>query len=123
MRLIVFAAPRGSPQHHPVRRPIACPAEPLRVDEGFQIIDRMPVDALPILRQVTRHAAQNVRGQMRYRDPRQYQKARVVGEITDVPPPRLPVPADETVPAGQMPRRRTPGQTCYWPPLGPYQIL
>src|ERR1035437_9984672 len=99
MRLIVFAAPRGSPQHHPVRRPIACPAESFRIDEGFQKIDRVPVDALPILRYLAGHAAEDVRGRVRPLAPGQNKKARVGGEEADFAPPRLAAPADEAVPA------------------------
>src|ERR1035441_5889879 len=101
MRLIVFAAPRGSSQHLPVRRPITGPAESFRVDEGFQKIDRVPVDPLPILRDLAAHAAEDVGSQVRDSDPRQNQKARVVGEESDVAPPCLAVPADEAVPARQ----------------------
>src|SRR5664279_1100518 len=108
MRLIVFAATCGSSQHHPVRRPITGPAESFRVDEGFQKIDRVPVDALPILRDLPGHAAEDVRCQVRDSNPRQNQKARVVGEEADVAPPCLAAPADEAVPARQVPWRRTP---------------
>src|ERR1017187_4977708 len=110
MRLVVFTAPRGSSQHYPVRRPITGPAESFRVDEGFQKIDRVPVDAFPILRDLPGHAAQDVRSQVRDSDPWQNQKARVVGEEADVAPPSLAVPADEAVPARQVPRRRTPAR-------------
>src|SRR6266852_1929887 len=95
MRLIVFTTPGGPPQHHPVRRPIAGPAEAFRIDEGFQKIDRVPVDALPILRDLAGHAAEDMRRQVRYSDPGQNQKARVVGEKANVAPPRLAAPADE----------------------------
>ena len=52
-------------------------------------IDRMPVDALPILRDLPGHAAENVRRQMRHFDPRQNQKACVVSDEADVAPPRF----------------------------------
>src|ERR1035438_5921714 len=84
MRLIVFATPCGSSQHHPVRRSIACPAESFWIDEGFQQIDRVSVAALPILRDLAGHATEDVRSQVRDRDPRQNQKPRVVGEEADI---------------------------------------
>src|SRR5260370_9421437 len=123
VRPIVFAAPRGLPQPQPVRRPIAGPAESFRIDEGFQKIDRMPVDALPILRDLAGHATEDMRCQVRYSDPGQNQKARVVGEKTNVAPPRLAAPADDAVPTRQGPRRRTPRQTGHRPSLCPHQIL
>src|ERR1019366_6324524 len=87
MRLIVFFAPPGSSPPLPVRLPLTGPAAPFRVDEGFQKIDRVPVDALPILRDLAAHAAEDVGSQVRDSDPRQNQKARVVGEESDVAPP------------------------------------
>src|SRR5664279_4879602 len=84
MRLIVFTAPCGSSQYCPVRRPIAGSAEPFRVNEGFQKIDRVPVDAFPVLRDLAGHATQDMRGQVRNSDPRQNQKPSVVGEEADV---------------------------------------
>src|SRR5260370_3052135 len=94
MALIVFAAPRGSPQHHPVRRPIACPTESSRIDEGFQKIDRVPVDALPILRDLVGHAAEDMLRQVRYRDPGQHQNAPGVDEKTHLPSPCPATPTD-----------------------------
>src|ERR1035437_8870427 len=116
MRLVVFTAPRGSSQHYPVRRPITGPAESFRVDEGFQKIDRVPVDAFPILRDLAGHAAEDVRSQVRDSDPRQNQNGGVVGEESVVAPPSRPPPADEAIPAGEVPRRRTPRQTRQRPP-------
>src|ERR1039457_7607839 len=86
MRLIVFAAPGGPPQHHPVRRPIAGPSEAFRIDEGFQKVDRVSVDVLPILRDLAGHSTEDMRCQVRYSDPGQNQKACVVGEKTAVAP-------------------------------------
>src|SRR5260370_26990376 len=123
MCLIVFAAPRGSPQYHPVRRPITGPAKSLRIDEGFQKIDRVPVGAFPILRNLAGHAAEDVRRQMRDSDPRPNQKARVVGEESDGASPGLAPPAGEVVPPRQVPPRRTPRPPGHRPPLPPHRIL
>src|SRR5260370_22214744 len=108
MCLIVFAAPRGSPQYHPVRRPITGPAKSLRIDEGFQKIDRVPVGAFPILRNLAGHAAEDVRRQVRDSDPRPNQKTRVVGAQSAVASPCLAPPADEAVPPRQVPRAPPP---------------
>src|ERR1039458_349724 len=62
-------------------------------------------------------------GQVRHRDPGQNQKARIIGEETDVAPPCFCIPADETVAAAQVPRCRTPGQTGNRPSLSPQNIL
>jgi hypothetical protein len=59
----------------------------------------------------------------RHFDPRENQKTCVVGEVSDVAPPRLAAPADEPVAARQVPRRRTPCQTRHRSPLCPHQIL
>ena len=83
----------------------------------------MPVDVLPIPRDLASHAAEDMRRQVRYRDPGQNQKARVVGEKANVAPPRLATPADEAVAARQVSRRRTPRQTGHRSPLCPHQIL
>src|SRR5260370_16759227 len=87
MCLIVFAAPRGSPQYHPVRRPITGPAKSLRIDEGFQKIDRVPVGAFPILRNLAGHAPEDERPQMRNYDPRQNQNSPFVSDQSDVTSP------------------------------------
>src|ERR1017187_5230180 len=50
-------------------------------------------------------------------------RTRIIGEKTDVAPPRFGIPADETVAAAQVPRRRTPGQTGNRPSLSPQNIL
>ena len=62
--VIVFAAAGRVPQQHPVGCAVAGPAESFRVDESFQVIDRVPVEALPILRDPAGHATQDVRCQM-----------------------------------------------------------
>src|ERR1035438_7613432 len=77
VRLVVLAASRGAPQQHPVRRPVTGPAKPFRIHEGLQKIDRVPIDALPVLRQPLGDAAENVRGQVRHRHPGQNREATV----------------------------------------------
>src|SRR5664279_5250130 len=56
-------------------------------------------------------------------DPGQDQKARVVGDKTDVPSPGFRTPADVAVTAAQMSRCRTPRQTRYRTTLRPTNIL
>jgi len=48
----------------PVGRAITCPAKTRRIEEGFQPINRMCVEPLPVLRNKLGHATQNVRGQV-----------------------------------------------------------
>src|SRR5579864_7063348 len=60
---------------------------------------------------------------MRDPNPRQNQKARVVGHQANVAPARRCAPADEAVAAAQMARRRTPRQACDRSALCPDQIL
>src|ERR1035437_5485357 len=116
MRPSVFAAPRGSPHHYPVRRPVTCPAKAFRIDEGFQKIDRVPIDALPVLRDLAAHPAEDVRAQVWDSAPRQNKKACVVGEEADVAPPGFAAPADEVVAAPPVSRRRNPPQPTQPPP-------
>ena len=78
----------------------------------------------PRIEPVARHAAQQVRGQMRHPDPGQDQQSRVVGQQTDVLQPRLLVPADEAVAAAQVARRRAPRRAGYRPAGGGFmQVL
>ena len=83
----------------------------------------MAVDRSQSSREPPRHAAEQVRGQVRHPHPRQDQEARVVGEEADVLPPRLRRPADEPVAAAQVPRRRRPGQAGERPAPRVHQVL
>jgi hypothetical protein len=47
MRKVILAAAGRASQQDPVGRAIAGPAEPLRIDEGFQQIHRMRIEPLP----------------------------------------------------------------------------
>src|SRR5208283_3841169 len=71
LRRRVVPAPGGAPQSNPVGRTIASAAEALRINKGFQKIDRMSVPALPIACQPFRHLPENMRGQMRNPHPRE----------------------------------------------------
>ena len=121
--LIVFAAASGVSQRHPVRRPVAGASETFGVHERFHQVDRVSVRMLPIGAQPRRHATQQVRRQMLDPHPRQYQKARVVGEKANVASPRFSAPADEAIAAAEVSWRRTPGQTGERASAGPDQIL
>src|ERR1700730_7217253 len=105
VRVIVLAAARGVSQQNPVGGAVTSPAKACGIDKGFHKIDRMLVELFPILRQPLRHATEKVRGQVRYLDPRQNQKACVVGQEADVPPPRFRAPTKEAVAAAQVTRR------------------
>src|SRR5712692_9108695 len=60
---------------------------------------------------------------MWYLDPRQNQKTSVVGDESDVTPPRPTAPTNEVVPARQVPWRRAPRETSDGTSLGQNQIL
>src|ERR1700709_2675772 len=60
---------------------------------------------------------------MRNLDPGQNQKARVIGNETNVAPPRVRTPADVAIPTAQMTRRRTPRQTGDGAAFRPNEIL
>jgi integrase len=96
--------------HHPVGRPITRAAVAFGIDEGLEEIDGVPVDPFPVRRDSSRHLTENVRRQMRDTDPRQNERARIIGEKADITAPRLCRPADKAVAGAQMPRRRRPGQ-------------
>ena len=64
-----------------------------------------------------------MRRQMFDRYPRQNQKAGVVGQEADVPPPRFRAPTEIPIAAAQVTRCRTPCQTGDRTPLSPAQIL
>src|SRR5258707_11391315 len=61
----------------------------------------------PLFPYTTLFRSENVRRQMRHGNPRQNQKASVIGDEADVAPPCFRTPADIAVPAAQMARRRT----------------
>jgi len=65
----------------PVGCAIARPAKTRGVDERLQPMDRMRVQPPPVLRNKLGHAPQNVRRQMFHANPRQNQKARVIGQL------------------------------------------
>src|SRR5919202_2024605 len=123
MSLIVLSAPSGPSQNNPVRRAVASAAKALGVDKGLHKPDRVPVHLFPVTRQRCRHAAENVRGQMRHLNPGQNQKARVISDETNVALAGFLAPADVAVAAPQMARRRTPGQAGDGTSLRPHQIF
>ena len=97
--------PVVSPEQLPVGRAIAGPAEAAGIDEGFRKVNRMTIELFPVLRQRTRDAPQDVRGQMRNLNPGQYQESRVVSNEADVAPSGFRRPADMAIAAAQMTRR------------------
>jgi|HubBroStandDraft_1064217.scaffolds.fasta_scaffold91430_3 hypothetical protein len=121
--VVVFAAPGSEPEQLPVSRAVAGAAKTLGIDERFCELHRMVVNPFPVVGQRAGHLSQNVRRQMRHAHPRQNQEARVIGDETDVAPPRFRVPADVAVAAAQMTRRRTPRQAREGTALRPCQIL
>src|SRR5215472_6442049 len=81
---VIFAAPRSASQQDPVGGAITRPAKAVRIDERLGKPDRVPIHPLPVARQSRRHAAENVRGQMRHLYPRQDQVACVVRDKWNV---------------------------------------
>ena len=104
MGLVVLAASRGLAQELPVGRTVASSLEALRIDEGLQEIDRVPIHRAPVGRESACHAAQDVRGQVWHLDPGQDQKAGVVREQVDVGQAHLFAPADVAVATAQVAR-------------------
>src|SRR5579864_4483690 len=94
------------------RRAITRSAKARSVDERFQPINRMRVDPLPILWNEFGHAAEKMRSQMFYTNPRQNQKARVVSQQVHVALTRFVAPFDVAVAHFQMARRTLPDHTC-----------
>src|SRR5580765_85319 len=105
MSQIVLAAAGGSPQQDPVGGAITGSAKAFRIDEGLDEPDRVLIHSLPIARQRCSNAAEYVRGQVRHLDPRQDQKARVVGDQSDVTLAGFLAPTDVAIAAAQMARR------------------
>jgi ATP-dependent exoDNAse (exonuclease V) alpha subunit len=93
----LLAAARCFAQQHPVGCAVTGSAESFRIDERFQEVNRMAVRLLPIVGDPRRHAAENMRCQMLDAYPRENQKARVVGEESDVASPRFGAPSDVAV--------------------------
>src|SRR6516162_2122249 len=118
-----LAPPRRLPQPDPVRSVVTGAAESLRIYEGFQEVQWVTIEALPVLGDAHRHAAQNVGCQMLDFDPRQNQEARVVGEEANVASSRFRTPAEVTVACSQVARRTRPGQASKRSRLPPHQIL
>ena len=82
----------------------------LRIDERLEVVDRVAVDPLPLQGEESRHASEDVGGQVRYVNPGHDQVASVVGEEANVGPSSLRRPADEPVARPEVPRRRPPGR-------------
>ena len=83
----------------------------------------MRVDPLPVLRNKLGHLPQNVGRQIFHTNPRQNQKARVIGQQVHVPLTRFVAPFDVAVAHFQVARRTLPGQARDHLPARFYQIL
>lgn len=70
MGQIILAATRGLAEVLPVGRRVAGAAIAGAVDEGLGKIHRMPIDALPLGREQSRHAPEQVRGEVLDLNPR-----------------------------------------------------
>jgi hypothetical protein len=79
-RLIEFPSACGLAKEDPVGSTIAGAFEIPGIDEGFQKIDGMMIEPLPVRRNYSGTFGQKVGGQMRNTDPRQNQKAAVVSQ-------------------------------------------
>ena len=118
-----MSAARRRTNQLPVGRAITRSAKTRSVHEGFQQVDGMRVEPLPVLRNKLRHASQNVRSEMIHSHPRQNQKARIVGQQVHVAPPRFITPAQKSVSHFQVARCTLPGQASNRLPAGFHQIL
>src|SRR5204862_7515585 len=110
-------------EQFPVRRAGRGSAKTSGIDERFREINGVAVYQWPILGKYGCHAAENVRCQIRNRDPGQYEKSCIVSDETNIAAPRFGAPANVAVPTAQMVWRRTPGQTGDGASLGPGQIF
>src|ERR1700733_8626942 len=97
--------------HLPVGRAITRPAKTRSIDERLQPINRMRVNPLPILSNEFGHAAEKMRSQMFYTNPRQNQKAHIVSQQMNVALTRFVAPFEVAVAHFQMTRRALPGHT------------
>src|ERR1700722_6602087 len=118
-----FAAAGRLPHQYPVGRAITGAAKTAGIDESFREVNRMAIESVPVRGQRARDEAQNVGRQMWNPYPRQNEKASVVSDKANIPPPRRWAPAYITIAAAQMARRRTPRQTGDRPALRPHQIF
>ena len=78
--LIEFSSAGGLSEENPVGGLIARPLEPLAINKGFNPMDRMRIERLPVFGKPFQALGQKMRCKMRDPDPGQYQKAGVVGK-------------------------------------------
>jgi hypothetical protein len=83
------------------RRPKA-----VRLDEGLQEMNRMPVLILPVRAQAPGNPAQDMAGQMRHSHPGQDEETGVVGQSRQMASARLRGPANEGVAGLALPGGR-----------------
>jgi len=103
-RLVEFPSACGVAKEDPIGSTIAGAFESFGIDEGFQKIDGVMIEPLPVRRNHPGTFGQKVRGQMCNPYPRQNQKAAVVSQQMQVVLPNLGRPSNETVSAADMPR-------------------
>src|SRR6266542_950339 len=108
--MVIFAAPCCATEHDPVGGSIRSSTKSLGIDKRFEVVNRMAIDTLPILRQQPSHLTQNVRCKMFNLDERQDQESCIVGKKADVLAPRLGRPTDEPVTRPEMARGGGPCQ-------------
>src|SRR3990167_5623947 len=73
----VLATTRGQTEKNPVGGSVARAAKPLGVNKGFQIIERVSVETLPVARQHPRHTTENVRCHVSHLHPLQNEESAV----------------------------------------------
>jgi hypothetical protein len=83
----------------------------------------VPVDSLPVSRDLQRHAPQDMRRQVLDLYPGQDQESRVVSDEAEVATACFGVPTDVAVATAQMTYGRGPCQAGDRPPLPPHQVL
>ncbi len=102
MGLIVFTTTRGVPEMDPIGCFITGSLESLRVDESFHEINRMMVQAIPLIRQHPCHPSQDMRCQMLDPDPWQDKKPIIISHEVKILFSRPGRPPDKPVPATDM---------------------
>ena len=112
----VLATARRTTDVDPVGRAIARALEAGAIHIGLRQVDRVSVDALPVLRELAGHVAQRVRSQMTNLHPGQDQEPRIVGNQVQVASPCGRRPPEEAVAGAELRRRGRPPEAPHDPP-------
>ena len=102
---IQLSATLGLADVNPVRRAVAGASEARLFDKGLEQDGRVAVATVPVLREPSGEARQQMGGQVGGMNPGQDQEARVVDHLMQVVAALLQGPANEQVAGRDLPRR------------------